>query len=326
MEQAVPRLENSLPSILTMFLVSGKEVRFSSIALILVPLLLPLFFGLVKKLWGKTREKIKKDQIYEIKVYSHQNPNISGYVQYGKACPLYDALSFYLSKNLPEKALTSTYTDSASASADNLRLGTVLDATYDFVYEGITFKITRNSESIKDSIQSNFSTNKVFSYTLQGTKRETLVAFLSFVKREYDRETRIDTYDWYELHDSYRGTRAKTWPKQPIVIKKKYSNLFWPSLAKKRLMETVEIFLRSESEYARMGLPYKLGFLFHGLPGTGKTAAIYALANELERSVYCMNKNCLTHPDTLLSLIRSIPPLSIIVIEDIDAVLATNPY
>jgi hypothetical protein len=45
----------------------------------------------------------------------------------------------------------------------------------------------------------------------------------------------------------------------------------------------VEFFLENRKWYERKGIPYTLGFLFHGEPGTGKTSEIKAIANVAHR-------------------------------------------
>lgn len=45
----------------------------------------------------------------------------------------------------------------------------------------------------------------------------------------------------------------------------------------------VDFFLNNRSWYERKGIPYTLGFLFHGDPGTGKTSEIKAIANVARR-------------------------------------------
>ena len=45
----------------------------------------------------------------------------------------------------------------------------------------------------------------------------------------------------------------------------------------------VDFFLNNRSWYEKKGIPYTLGFLFHGDPGTGKTSEIKAIANVARR-------------------------------------------
>jgi hypothetical protein len=47
----------------------------------------------------------------------------------------------------------------------------------------------------------------------------------------------------------------------------------------------VEFFLTRRDWYEKKGIPYTLGFLFHGSPGTGKTSSIKAIANTCHRHI-----------------------------------------
>jgi hypothetical protein len=47
----------------------------------------------------------------------------------------------------------------------------------------------------------------------------------------------------------------------------------------------VEFFLTRKDWYENKGIPYTLGFLFHGGPGTGKTSSVKAIANTARRHI-----------------------------------------
>jgi hypothetical protein len=47
----------------------------------------------------------------------------------------------------------------------------------------------------------------------------------------------------------------------------------------------VDFFLNRKDWYEKKGIPYTLGFLFHGGPGTGKTSSVKAIANTARRHI-----------------------------------------
>lgn len=67
----------------------------------------------------------------------------------------------------------------------------------------------------------------------------------------------------------------------------------------------------------------KLTFLLHGEPGGGKTGLIRALANEYDRTVYCLELSGLNDV-TLRGAVSKIPKGSILLIEDCDCISATT--
>jgi len=70
---------------------------------------------------------------------------------------------------------------------------------------------------------------------------------------------------------------------------RKFSNLFGPEITvvKKR----VEFFIKNKKWYDKKGIPYNLGLLLSGQPGSGKTSTIKCLANETKRHIININLN-----------------------------------
>ena len=91
---------------------------------------------------------------------------------------------------------------------------------------------------------------------------------------------------------------------------------------KARLLADAVEYLRPETMrwYADRGIPHRRGYLFHRPPGTGKTSFCFALAFQLQASIYAIN---LGEPgmteQKLLSLLRQVREGSIILLEDIDS-------
>ncbi|PVF97722.1 P-loop containing nucleoside triphosphate hydrolase protein [Serendipita vermifera] len=79
-------------------------------------------------------------------------------------------------------------------------------------------------------------------------------------------------------------------------------------------------FMNSEEWYAERGIPYRRGYLLYGVPGSGKTSLIHALAGELGLDIYALSLSSKGMSDnTLTQLMGRIPTRCIVLMEDLDA-------
>ena len=92
----------------------------------------------------------------------------------------------------------------------------------------------------------------------------------------------------------------------------------------KKVLDDVDQFLKNKDKYEENGMPYRKGYLLEGPTGVGKSTIIEILAMQYNKSVYLVFLNTLNMTDALLiNLISTIPPYSIIVIEEIEKQLET---
>lgn len=117
------------------------------------------------------------------------------------------------------------------------------------------------------------------------------------------------------------------WRQESHNTARPLSSVVLPSAMKDRVVKDLEKFLsrKTKSFYSRNGIPYRRSYLFYGVPGTGKTSMVQALAGHFKRSVcYLMP----THPkmtdDSLRAAIRKLPANTIVVFEDIDALFSKD--
>ena len=71
--------------------------------------------------------------------------------------------------------------------------------------------------------------------------------------------------------------------KTKFVTNRTFDNVFFQQ--KKQVHHRTKFFLERRDWYDRKGIPYTMGFMFHGPPGTGKTSTIKAIANEGHRHI-----------------------------------------
>ena len=89
---------------------------------------------------------------------------------------------------------------------------------------------------------------------------------------------------------------------------------------KEHIVADVKDFLRSEQWYYDRCIPYRRGYLLHGVPGSGKSSFIQALAGHLDYNIAMINlsERGLTD-DRLNYLITILPKRTFVVLEDVDA-------
>jgi hypothetical protein len=71
--------------------------------------------------------------------------------------------------------------------------------------------------------------------------------------------------------------------KHKFQTNRNFDNVFFEQ--RQKVKSHVNFFLTRKDWYDDKGIPYTLGFMFHGPPGTGKTSSIKAIANTAKRHV-----------------------------------------
>lgn len=97
--------------------------------------------------------------------------------------------------------------------------------------------------------------------------------------------------------------------------KRNLDTIFTNGDVKDTVIAKVRWFLANEQWYVRRGIPYKLVFLLHGEPGTGKTSLIYGMASYFDRGIGSVD-SIANIDDTL----KNLPENTFALIEDIDMI------
>ncbi len=107
---------------------------------------------------------------------------------------------------------------------------------------------------------------------------------------------------------------------------KHFSTLYLRKTAKTQLFNLIKDYKTNKDNLLKLGLPDKLGIMLEGLPGTGKTSAIWAIATYLKKDIYYINLNTVKTNDELtyiFNYINNETSGGIIVFEDIDCMTNT---
>lgn len=132
---------------------------------------------------------------------------------------------------------------------------------------------------------------QIFCYT---HNIQTLQKFVDSCNQDYERrmlnKLGNDLYYFDQIVEGKKRARSNQNPlptsflvytKHKFSTTRTFDNVYFEEqpVVKKR----VDFFLHNRSWYERKGIPYTLGFLFHGAPGTGKTSEIKAITNVARR-------------------------------------------
>lgn len=78
-------------------------------------------------------------------------------------------------------------------------------------------------------------------------------------------------------------TTHLVYTKHKFYTTRTFDNVFFEQ--RQNVKNHVNFFLNRRDWYEKKGIPYTLGFLFHGSPGTGKTSSVKAIANTARRHI-----------------------------------------
>lgn len=122
-----------------------------------------------------------------------------------------------------------------------------------------------------------------------------LQKFIESCNQDYDRRmqnklgTHLFFFDQVVQKGRQRGnqnplpTQFLVYSKHKFSTTRTFDNVYFDEQAKVR--KHTEFFLHNKRWYERKGIPYTLGFLFHGEPGCGKTSETKAIANVARRHI-----------------------------------------
>merc|ERR1719461_559245 len=112
------------------------------------------------------------------------------------------------------------------------------------------------------------------------------------------------------------------WRERQRQQARKMESVILPEGLIDKVKEDMTEFLAEETAewYKTFGIPYKRSYLFHGVPGSGKTSTICALAGLLKRNVCFLAAH---HPsfsdDSMKNAMERLPKKSFLIMEDIDS-------
>ncbi|KAK3437679.1 hypothetical protein EUGRSUZ_C02302 [Eucalyptus grandis] len=228
---------------------------------------------------------------------------------------LYNAVQLYLSSFVSTSTCRLSLTRTINSSATTFGLSN--DGYINDVFDGVAVQW----EHVVQRQPHTFSGQRCF--TLQIRKRDKNLILDSYLDYIMDKANDIRRKNQQRL--IYTNTlgrsldsRGQPWDSVPFKHPSNFDTLAMDPDRKRNIMEDLSNFTAGQALYRQTGGAWKRRYLLYGLPGTGKSSTIAAMANFLYYDIYVLELTQVRSKSELLNLLMKTSSKSIIVIEDID--------
>ncbi|CAE7394263.1 BCS1 [Symbiodinium pilosum] len=129
----------------------------------------------------------------------------------------------------------------------------------------------------------------------------------------------VNVFEWHPTQ--------QYWQARVVCPARPMASIILDTGVKEKLLSDLEEFLAPETHkwYKEHGIQHKRGYLFYGVPGSGKTSLINAVAGHFQHNLCYVH---LTHPnltdESLRAAMNQAPRHSLLVFEDIDAIFGRD--
>lgn len=189
-----------------------------------------------------------------------------------------------------------------------------IDDRFKFEYEGREYCIINTSPNQDEELGSDGFYWKNVCYSIECANKDDFEILMKAANK-----FKSETPDKDELVWIYRWDYG-AWDLCHSIKKRHMNSIFLHDDVKNSILNDLKNFYDPKyiDKYKEIGIPHTRTYLFYGMPGTGKTSMVKALASSFDMKIANLSydKNC--DDDMLKLCLKQLPKKSILLIEDID--------
>lgn len=211
--------------------------------------------------------------------------------------------------DVEDDSMPATFDASTRAERLPKFLFTPADGIHFFRYKGKLLWLTAHSEKANGS--NSLKLHRTITVRYWGRSQRFI--------REIMEEASILYLSPVDDHIRVSHNGSDYWGEAIKVSPRQLDSLILPDGTLQNLLADVESFLENQAWYTRVGIPYRRGYLLEGVPGSGKSTTVAALATHFHLPLYILHVNNTYGDSALNKMLANMPPRCILLCEDIDA-------
>jgi len=286
---------------------------------------IPIIFWIIKQLYNKLHNLIREE--HSVCIYKVDTSNLYRFHEN----KIYNYITHFIEENNSAFNIKNITSDSTYTRFDQ-PIGLFDGATFYKKYPKFEIvdtkpiyykidmynyvKIEKKRRVVSKEI-TDLHQDKLLYYDISAKNKRSLKIFMekiydsdiSYYKKIY--ANKLPMYHIYH----------EDWTELKFNNNKNFNNIFLEQSLITFIKERIDM-LQDGAIYKKIGMTQRLGFLFYGIPGSGKTSIIFAIANHYNKQIY--NINLKLSRVKFFKQIISIPENSIVIFNDLDTIKVTN--
>ena len=215
-------------------------------------------------------------------------------------------------KGVRELVYTNQFYDNINTfkTSDDIEINIILDQEDSIQYKG--HDIWLEHTHVTDNVEDNYDgekinrevqkyTWKIFSYTLTNIELKQFIMNTIITPYKLKLKKENDTKQFYYIYKNYnKEEQYLEYMKYEYNTTKTFKNIVSDHVPE--VEKRIDFFTSNKSYYEENGIPYSLGFLFHGKSGCGKTSTLKAIAEKTKRHIKEIPLNQIKSKEALLEI------------------------